>query len=183
MRTFIAIDIRNDRISRVLGELKAIDGVKTVEHENLHLTLKFLGEIDERQIDGIHKAMAASLQGHVPFEISLEGAGAFPKLNSIRVVWVGVEKNRDLIIEIQKRLEQNLSKLGFKKDRRFHPHITIARVKSRKRKDGLKDFILRHQDERFGDFMINKIKLKKSILTPKGPIYSSIREVELQAGQ
>lgn len=178
MRAFIAIDvnIENDRISRVLDCLKAIEGVRVVGRENLHITLKFLGEIEEGRIDGIHDAMIASFKGYVPFEISLEGVGAFPRPDHARVVWVGVKRNGDRIVEMQKRLDRNLSRLGFKKEGRFHPHVTVARVKSRRGKNELKDFILQHRDEKFGVLMVDKIELKKSVLTPKGAVYSVIKE-------
>ncbi len=185
MRAFIAIDvntntnIENDGISRVLDGLKAIEGMRIVGRENLHLTLKFLGEIEEGRIDDVHEAMIASFEGQMPFEISLEGVGAFPGPDYARVVWIGVKRNGDLIVEMQKRLDRNLSGLGFKKEGRFHPHVTVARVKSRKGKNELKDLILQHRAGKFGVLMIDKIVLKKSVLTPKGPVYSVIKDVTL----
>ncbi|MFQ5975398.1 MAG: RNA 2',3'-cyclic phosphodiesterase [Candidatus Hydrothermarchaeales archaeon] len=180
MRSFIAIEMQDKRIGEIQDQLRRANAdIKFVEPENLHFTLKFLGEIREDLVDKIHKIMEESFKGIEGFEVNLKRVGVFPHLRHIRVVWVGMEDNKELLIKMQKKLDENILKLGFKREKRFEPHLTIGRVKSARNKDKLAEIISSMNDIEVGKITVDKVLLKKSILTPKGPIYTTLREVKL----
>lgn len=180
MRSFIAIEMQNEEIGEIQAQLREANAkIKFVEPENLHLTLKFLGEVREDLIDEIHEVMKRSFEDFGKFEVHLKGVGVFPNLRYIRVIWVGIEKNKETISEMQKALDRNIAELGFERERRFDPHLTIGRVKSAKNRDKLVEMIRGMEDIDIGDIAIDRVELKKSVLTPKGPIYTTVREVRL----
>jgi 2'-5' RNA ligase len=153
--------------------------IKFVEPGNLHLTLKFLGEIKDNLVDDIHNRMEESFKDFSRFEVQLRGVGVFPSLRYIKVVWVGIEENKEKLAKMQESLEDNISNLGFKKEGRFKPHLTIGRVKSPRNKDKLAEIITTMKDKEIDMIRVDRVLLKKSVLTPKGPIYTTLREVML----
>ncbi|MEM4134156.1 MAG: RNA 2',3'-cyclic phosphodiesterase [Candidatus Micrarchaeia archaeon] len=177
MRAFIAVEIPNEIKERLIQLQEEIRSrfkkeVKMVEPENLHFTLRFFPEIDENAAEKI-KGIIKNIEFDA-FEIKCRGLGVFPNENYIRVVWVGGDSNGKLE-EIEKMLSERLAAIGFKKekDEKFVAHLTLARVKQ---KIKFKEFLEKYKEQDFGSFTINKdmIKLKKSQLTPKGPIYSDL---------
>lgn len=180
MRLFIAGEISGERFSGMIEELSKISGLKTVEPGNMHLTLKFLGETDEGKVSGIKEVMAECVKGKNAFEIKLEDVGVFPNPNYIRVVWAGITENRDILIDMANCLDKGLAKLGFPREKRaFSPHLTLARVKSPGAKNEINRFLKTHEGEDFGTMKIDRVILKKSVLTPQGPIYTDVFEVGL----
>jgi 2'-5' RNA ligase len=180
-RGFIAIDIKSfQKLIDFERDIKKTGAnVKLVEPENIHLTLKFLGDTDEILINSIEKIMKDSVESMKPFKICLKGAGVFPNERYIKIVWIGIE-NGDKIAQIASNIDENITKLGFTRDRReFSAHLTIARVKNLKNKQALIDVINKYRDVEFLEINVDTIKLKKSNLTPKGPIYSTLKEVIL----
>jgi 2'-5' RNA ligase len=180
-RGFIAVDL--DAFPRLLEFEKEIKetgaNVKLVEPENVHITLKFLGDTDESRIDEIDKIMKDAVKEIDPFNIRLKGAGVFPNQNYIKVIWMGIKQGEPIEIIVRK-IDEQLSKIGFKKEKRgFSPHLTIARVKSAKGKGGILHVIEKYRDAQFVDIRVDSIKLKKSDLTPKGPIYTTLIDVKL----
>ena len=180
-RGFIAVDI--DFFSKVLELEKEIKetgaNVKLVEPENTHITLKFLGDTNESQISEIGKTMKDVVKGIDPFNIQLKGAGVYPNQNYIKIIWIGIKQGQPLEV-IVKKIDEQFSKIGFKKEKRdFSPHLTIARVKSGKRRHEILHVIEKYKDIQFVDIRVDSIKLKKSDLTPKGPIYTNIIDVKL----
>jgi 2'-5' RNA ligase len=100
-------------------------------------------------------------------------------MRRINVIWVGIEKGLKQVEDIYDQLDRRLIKLGFKSDgKKFSPHITISRVKTGRNKEALAHSLMELQDRDFGVFKINTLKLMKSVLTPKGPIYSTLHEVK-----
>ena len=178
-RGFIAIDISSTpQIITYEEEIgKSGADVKLVEPENIHITLKFLGDTDEKYMDPIEQAMKESVKGIKPFSIQLRGTGVFPNQKYIKVLWIGIIDNGQ-IEPIARSIDNSLATLGFKKEARgFSPHLTIGRVKTAKNKEKLLTVMQQYQGEEFTVQEIQSIVLKKSELTPKGPIYSTIREV------
>jgi 2'-5' RNA ligase len=173
MRTFIAVEISEEargNITKIQKELPS-DKIKIVNPELIHITLKFLGETDEKKIPEMKKALASIKFS--PIMLKCKGAGVFPNPNFIKVVWVGVTGNmlKDLE-ELSKTIEIKMMDLGFEKnDYPFSPHITIGRPRS---KVEISEFLEKYKDVDFGSFTVTKIKLKKSTLTPKGPIYEDL---------
>ena len=178
-RGFIAIEI--DVTSNILEFEKEIKktgaDVKLVEPQNTHITLKFLGDVKENMIDEIEQIMNDAVKKIQPFSIRLKGTGVFPNQNYVRVVWIGIKEGQ--VIEMMANaIDERLSKLGFKKEKRgFSPHLTIGRVKTAKNKQQLLKVIEKYVDLEFSIQEINSIKLKKSDLTSAGPIYTTIRDI------
>ena len=178
-RGFIAVDITpNPNINKLHNEIKQTGAdVKLVEPQNIHITLKFLGDVEENHIDQIEQIIKDSIDNIAPFTIKLKGTGVFPNENYIKVIWIGLEEAEKIAI-IATTLDEGLSKLGFKKEKRaFSPHLTIGRVKTAKNKQELLRIINTKENVEFSEQNIHSITLKKSVLTPKGPIYTTIKEV------
>ncbi len=180
MRSFIAAGEATPEVLSLVEGLKGIKAdMKTVKPENIHLTLKFLGELSEGKVDEIHRALTDCLSPFSSFEISLRGVGVFPNVKRMRVIWVGFDKNKEKLVEMNHSIEGALEGIGFRRDSRFHPHLTLARVKSPRGKEELISFIETHREISFGESRIESVELMKSTLTPKGPIYSTLRQVKL----
>jgi 2'-5' RNA ligase len=181
MRSFIAMEARTLKVEETLPKVSDLGAaIRPVKPEGLHITLKFLGEIQETRVDAIYAAMEAAFSPFEPFEISLKGVGAFPSPRRPRVMWVGVEEGRETLIEMQAALEAQLSKLGFQKEkRRFHPHLTLARVKSSRGTGRVRQFIEAHEADPLGRVPVTEVKLKRSVLTPEGAVYSTIKSWSL----
>lgn len=177
MRLFIAIDLPFEVKKKIVGvrELVKNSGIKWVEIENLHLTLKFLGEVEEDKVSGIEKSLRKIAKDFEPFIISLRDVGGFPNERESRVIWIGIQQGKERVYELNKEIEKAMEKLGFKRDNRFHPHITIGRVKrGRVNVYGLKF----HHPSIF----IKSFYLISSKLTPSGPIYTPLHEFRLGVG-
>ncbi len=180
MRAFIAIEVgfshEMEKLYRMLKETGA--KLKMVEPENIHLTIKFLGEIDEEMVRKVKEEMMNAVSEVKPFRGVLRGIGAFPGKNRIRVIWIGFHDNGE-VVKISKAIDEGISRYGFKKEKSYVPHITIARMKGRERKEKVLQIIEEYEKKEFGEIECREIKLKKSILTPKGPIYEDLEVVEL----
>lgn len=169
IRCFIAIDIPNklkERIGELSKELEKeinIGAIKPVTNENLHITLKFLGNVLEKKLAIIEQRLK-SIQ-FKPFLIHLKGVGVFPSEEYIRVIWLGClgEEIEELAEKINHVLAKDFRKEG------FVGHLTIARVK---KKVELKDFIIRHKNDDFGTFLCKSFELKKSRLEKDGAVYT-----------
>ena len=180
-RAFIAAEVGpRDEFERFQRGLRKTGApMKLVELKNLHITLKFLGDIEEAKVDDIVDAMAKATQDNGAFHIKFTGCGAFPSMNYIKVVWIGVDDGENLV-DIAVDLDERLNKLGFKKEKnKFSPHLTMARVKSAKGKDELVRYLNSQSDNEFGELHVGSIKLMKSELTPQGPIYECVEEIPL----
>ncbi|HUV61304.1 MAG TPA: RNA 2',3'-cyclic phosphodiesterase [Thermoplasmata archaeon] len=180
-RAFVSVDISpNDSLAALLEYLKgSVASLKVVKPSNMHLTLKFLGDTEEALVEDIVKAIADSTRGRKPFEVRLRGMGAFPSLSNIRVVWVGMENGSELV-ELAEGLEDSLAAIGLERDKRgFKPHLTVARSKGIITEDTMQDFIAANAATDYGDYAVDGVILKKSVLTPQGPIYSDVRGIKL----
>lgn len=183
MRCFIAIYSRTEELLPLLEELEGIGrGVKPVPPENLHITLKFLGEVDEKYLAGMRNAMEEACGSTPAFSFSIRGVGVLPSRKFIRVVYTPVARGREELVVLQRRMEERLVELGFKKEKRkFTPHLTIARVKSARAKSRVLEFLSSHKNEELGEVRAERVSLVKSTLTPKGPVYTPVEEVELSS--
>jgi 2'-5' RNA ligase len=178
-RAFIAADVEATQrlldLKKSLGDLGA--QLKLVDLENIHLTLKFLGDTDESLVENIVEIMRASVEGVEPFTMELRGTGVFPNPNYMKVLWVGLE-NAEPLISMAKKIDNGVSKLGFRREKKgFHPHITVARVKGPRRKNQVQQILKEYQNEIFGTQRVDCIRLKKSVLSREGPTYSTVEEV------
>jgi len=186
LRTFLAIDLpsalhsaigrKEDKVNRELS------GVNWVKPENLHLTLKFLGDTPESKIDEIKKVMEETVKSTGPFVISLRGFGVFPDKRSPRTVWTGVEGETKVLESLASHIESAVVPLGFSKEDRPHrPHLTLARIKKDHRAMGLaieKAGIL-FDPFIFGRLLVEQVTLFKSDLRPTGSVYTKLWAVPL----
>lgn len=184
MRLFIAVDLVNEQVKNKLAEIQSkikdlhAGKIKIVKPENFHLTLKFLGEIEDTEVEKL-KDMLKEFERYPQQDISVKNLGVFPHYGYMKVIWAGLEDNKTLE-EIKSGLEDKSAELGFDRDSRdFNPHLTIGRVKNIWAKDKLVNTLKDYEDQDFGTLAMDKLKLKKSTLTSDGPIYETISEVEL----
>ncbi|HEY2837643.1 MAG TPA: RNA 2',3'-cyclic phosphodiesterase [Pirellulales bacterium] len=134
VRTFVAIEISPEvrsRAKKLIDLLQTIDAkVRWVDPAQLHLTLKFLGEIDLLEVPKVCAAVESVAAAFPPFSIRVASAGAFPDLKRPRTVWLGVDDETEELAALHAQLEEALAKLGFRaENRRFRPHLTIGRVR------------------------------------------------------
>jgi len=184
MRTFIAIDLPEkikNKIAELENDLKKCDlAFRWVKPENLHLTLKFLGDISQEQVSKIKEAITKISGKFATFKANFNGFGFFPNARRPRVFFISIEKG-ELFRSIARELEEELETLGFDKENRFKSHITLARIKDLKNIESLKVKIKDTQlDEKF---LIPAIILYKSTLAKEGPIYGEIARSNLRNKQ
>jgi 2'-5' RNA ligase len=188
VRTFTAIAL-NDAVRKNLVSLQrelSAGGakVKWVEEENLHLTMKFLGDVDMSLIGEIGQVLQDSVAGFEPFTFTVRGAGAFPGTSSARIVWVGATGPIETLAKIYNHLNENLARLGVaRENRRYVPHITLGRVKSPSKGRELTELIKKNSEKVFGDVDAGEILLMMSELSSSGPKYSVLSTAQMGAGK
>jgi len=180
-RAFISVDLPELESLKALAEelRRTRAALKLVDISHLHLTLKFLGETEEALVPRIVEAIRASVAGIPAFVVRLVGTGAFPNLHRMNVLWVGMEGANPLAV-IARRLEAATEPYGYPREGRdFSPHVTIARVKGPRGLDAVPRVLEAHARDAFGEVLVDRVRLKKSVLTPDGPVYSTVDEVPL----
>lgn len=182
MRLFIAINLPNwlrAKLVQFQSELKKV-GIKGkfVEKENIHLTLKFLGETSN--IEQISKKIEQVCARFSSFEASLRGIGGFPSKSRPRIIWAGLGLGAEAARALHIELERALTQLGFPRDSRYENHITLVRVKNITDKLKLAMLFERYADFEFGHFKIDRIALMSSILRKCGPVYRVVKEFLLK---
>ena len=182
VRSFLAIELEEDLVPKILDVQKEFKktntNIKYVPSKNMHFTLKFFGNIDSDMVDDISAAIEKVIKNYSSFDLNIKNCGCFPNKNVIKVLWLGLDEGSP-IKSLQKDLDKEFKKLGFKKERNFISHLTIGRVKSPKNKKEIKETIEKLEDIEIGQMNVSKISLKKSTLTPQGPIYEDIKVFEL----
>lgn len=180
VRAFVAVDLPvelHEKITEI--QLKFNDfKFKFVSPDLVHITMKFLGEVPESSIPDISKAL--DNVKCEPFQSHVKGLGVFPKPKFAKVIWLGCDGNFELLYE---QIDNALSSFEFEKTlHKFSAHATLARVKylPKKKKTDFLDLLDELKDMEIGYMDVNSIKLKKSTLTPKGPIYETLHEVILK---
>ncbi len=184
IRAFVAVEIPPQAVARLdplLADLASLGReLKVVKRENLHFTLKFLGNIGSDMIGPVGECMR-SVSGLLGFEMTIGGFGAFPNSRRPRVLWIGVKDGQDRMVQLAEGLDAALSELGFERERSHVPHLTLARNRSRRQSPGISSFIESMGDIEIGTTTVDAIKLKKSVLTPRGPIYSDVLETRCES--
>lgn len=183
IRSFISVDLEDETLvealvktQRKLQETGA--DLKLVEAENMHLTLRFLGEIALSTVNSVIEEL--KMVNFKPFRLTLQGLGAFPNLRRINVVWVGIIEGKTELEQIAEKIESSVRKIGLPPDRKgFSPHLTIARVRTGRNRDKLAEILKMSQNHNVGSINVDSIRLKRSVLIPKGPKYSTIFEVKV----
>ena len=180
IRSFIAFDMESEEVlSRLAAAQKLLvetgADLKPVAPQNIHVTMRFLGDISPGMVDKVYDAMKNVR--FTPFTIKFQGLGVFPSLNYPRVVWAGMTDGVEQLKSIFSQLEPQVRALGFAADAYgFSPHLTIARVRSAVNKQHLAELVTKKSDFEFGTIKADCLRLKKSQLSPKGPTYTTLRE-------
>lgn len=184
IRSFISFDLPDEQILKRMVSVQAKlseagADLKLVKPSNIHITLRFLGEVPSEIIENVIKEM-----GHVKapsFDVEFKGVGTFPNIKNPRVIWAGIEKGASELSEIYGQLEPKLRKIGglIPDKKGFSPHLTIARVRSGRNRSELVNILGDLKLYDFGVMRADILRLKKSTLTPTGPIYSTIHEIKL----
>jgi 2'-5' RNA ligase len=180
IRSFLAFDIENEDVrKRLAGAQTRLfqtgADVKLVETENIHVTMRFLGDVSVGMVENIFGEMKKT--EFKPFNVQIRGVGVFPNLNYPRVVWAGITEGADQLRDVFNQFEPGLRALGFAPDSKgFSPHLTIARVRSARNKAQLAEFVAKNASHEFGTIKAECLRLKKSALSPKGPTYSTLKE-------
>jgi 2'-5' RNA ligase len=177
MRAFVAVEISNEKVINSITKFQSKINIeaKPVKPQNLHFTLQFLGEISDDVSQKIKQALKTI--EFSTFKINFKGLGAFPKIKFPRVVWIGTDEvGGNALADLAKNVENVLTPLGFISDKPFKSHITVFRIKN-KIGDISKE-LEKYEKYDFGSQEISKIKLKQSVLTPQGPVYSDLEEIK-----
>ena len=187
MRVFIAIDI-NEQIRTALrnlqqqlqnkADIKKGD-VKWVEPNNIHLTLKFLGEIKDEQVIDVCNIVEDVAGRHKSFELDIESVGSFGG-RSARVLWVGAGEGSISLLQLQKDLEQHFASAGWPPEtRKFASHLTLCRVKKSNAGIKLASITQDYKDYKLGTILADSVSVYQSQLTPRGPIYTVLGNYKL----
>ncbi|MEW5806653.1 MAG: RNA 2',3'-cyclic phosphodiesterase [Acidobacteriota bacterium] len=184
MRLFIAIDVPENVKKELLNVLRTLEkiwrGVKWVRPEGIHLTLKFLGEVDESKVESIASALREVAARYQPFCINVSSLGRFPENGKPRVVWCGIREEKGTLVKLAKEIESRMELAGFEReDRDFKPHVTIGRVKVPGRDAEGLQFLGKQKEIHFGSFEADRFHLIRSILLPDGARYEKIQEFVL----
>jgi 2'-5' RNA ligase len=183
VRAFIAIDLDPGLKAAVQDLIRTLEAtraeVRWTKPGGYHLTLKFLGEIDDALLEQVTAVLAAAASRHKSFPLSLRGTGAFPGERNPRVLWLGIEAGPELAA-FQKDLEAALEPEGFpREDRPFRPHLTLGRVKGRDRLDKAMAELAKHAEADLGSMTAVKVALFESRLRPDGAEYHIVSEAAL----
>ncbi|CAG0931673.1 RNA 2',3'-cyclic phosphodiesterase [Planctomycetaceae bacterium] len=183
MRTFVAIKLPGE-VKELLRSIQSgldrgFRGVSWVKAESIHLTLKFLGEIDEAKAREVSEALEKASSASGPFTLEVQGVGCFPNSRSPRVLWAGIKESAPLA-SLQKRVDGLLMEAGFEaEDRPFTPHLTLCRIKSPEDGRTLGKLLAGLKPEAKASFTVSSFAFMKSVLKPSGAEYTPIREFAL----
>jgi 2'-5' RNA ligase len=188
VRTFIAVEVPESirkQAARLMGRLDVTSAnVKWVSTEDLHLTLKFLGDVPRSEVTDLCDVVAEAVAGIKPFEAECHGGGAFPNVERPRTVFLGLGEGQDEMVALHDALEAPLAEMGFRAEhRRFRPHLTIGRV--RRATSGIEDLgslIGQHADFAAGRFTVKEVIVFSSQLRHQGPVYDVLSRAPLGTG-
>ncbi len=177
IRVFVSIEIPDKTsLDEPLADLRKLKGIRASPAEQIHITLRFIGDVDESKVDTIADCVAGAVKDTEPFKIRVSGAGAFPKRERPSVVWIGASP-QDVMSDIAERLGRNLRKAGIGFDTKpFKSHVTIGRCRD---PVNLSEFFDKYADKEFCEFECGEILVMKSVLGPGGAKHTVLRRVPL----
>jgi 2'-5' RNA ligase len=187
IRTFIALGLDKDIHDRTVALQETLArtgaGVKWAAPENLHVTLLFLGEVDERAVPDVCRAVAACARERTPVALSVEKTGCFPNARRPRVLWVGVGEGTQEVVALHDALEAALLELGCyrREDRQYTPHLTLGRVQSEQPNDKLAAAVAKNADWQAGRMVVREVLVMSSELHSDGPVYAVLSRAPLGA--
>jgi 2'-5' RNA ligase len=188
VRAFIAIELSEDVLSQVARLQARVRQdlppglVRWVRPGGIHLTLKFLGDVERAYLPEIEHALREACASHAPFILRVDGLGCFPNPRRPRVVWIGVQDDGQALGALQRAVEQAIAPLGFPTERRgFHPHLTLGRVKNGRKPAELEALgaYAERAKVRAGQMHVDRVHLMQSDLLPSGAVYTSLAAIPL----
>lgn len=190
VRAFLAIRLPcavTTSLARLIDQAvgRGVDCIRPVKPENMHLTVRFFGNVSARQVESIIAAVRRSARSIRPFTLTLGGVGAYPSVGNARVVWVGLEDDGLApLLDARGRIDDALAQAAFERDpRKFSPHVTIARIRDRvsrvDRRKAAESFFSAKLDSAL-PIPVERISLMRSVLLPSGPEYSVLAEIPLE---
>lgn len=184
IRTFISVELPQEihhslkRTQDLLRE--SMPDVRWTKSSNIHLTLKFLGDVEVSRTDSINEALTDIAGRFPPFTMTLTGIGAFPNSRNPRIIWVGLENGADELIGIAKQIEGAMKKLGFPREKRpFRPHLTVGRIRRLEHPALMTESLEQCSVGKLGEFTLQRVSHIKSQLDPGGSIYTTLFEAPL----
>lgn len=194
VRAFIAIELPPavlDQVGRLQTRVRQdlpSGLIRWTRPEGIHLTLKFLGDVEQDHLPEIEAALRGACAPHAPFPLQVSGLGCFPTPQRPRVLWVGVQDSSGKLAALQRDVERAIAPLGFPPERRgFHPHLTLGRVKNPRRRgrnapalEALGAYVERAR-VRVGQIPVDAVHLMRSELLPSGAVYSALATVQLRS--
>ncbi len=187
MRIFIALELPESvrkRLGQLQGRLKGTeDRIRWVKPSLIHLTMKFLGEIKEEDLEKVIRTAHSAAGPFAVFKLRIGKMGAFPNFSSPRVIWVGIEEGKDKLETLAAELDEKLGQEGFNRSsRKWTSHLTLARVKVLKERKRLEALLLQYCKEVEGiEVKVESLSVIKSELTPQGPIYTVLERIPFQS--
>ncbi len=183
MRTFIAIPLPNECLTLLASMQQSLRScradVRWAAIASIHLTLKFLGEVDPSIITQLGESIENRTRSEQPIKLRLRDLGCFPNAKNPRVIWCGVSGETDSLLRLQQSVEGACSGLGFApEDRPFHPHLTLGRVNGKRNLQALMDYIKIGSDLECS-FQARHFNIYKSVLKPQGAEYSVLKSIAL----
>ncbi len=185
MRLFVSVDLP-DRLSEPLADLQdefaTAEGLSFVDSSQAHLTLKFLGDVNESVVPDLERELANGIADCDvdPFAARFAGLGVFPSLEYIRVLWLGVEEGGGELATIHETVEERTTAMGFDpEEHSFTPHVTLARMQHAGGKELVQELVHR-RDPTVGEMIVEEVRLTESTLTADGPIYSTVERFPLE---
>jgi 2'-5' RNA ligase len=185
VRTFTAVEVWpeiRERARMLINRFKDTTAKVTwVKPDQMHLTMNFLGDVPMNDIPAVCKAVAEAVAPFKPFDVEMAGVGVFPSYDNPRTIWLGVGDGSDALVALHTTLQNRLGDLGFRIEaRRFHPHLTLGRVRSVPKGPGqLAGLIKQHADFEAGPMMVSEVTVFSSELGREGPRYESLGHGEL----
>jgi RNA 2',3'-cyclic 3'-phosphodiesterase len=185
IRAFIAVEINEQtkqKISGLISHLKKSGAdVKWITENQMHLTLKFLGDIDERDVQKISDALSDIADNFNSFTINFSKIGAFPDMDRPSIIWLGIDKGAESLKTLSEKIETALKKLRLKQENReFKPHLTLARIKSPKNMQNLLKLVKEIDAKSWDGSQISSLTLFQSALNPKGAVHAILAKKYLR---
>lgn len=183
IRCFIAIELP-DSIQKVFEEIQTtlrsrISNASWTKLGNFHLTLKFLGDVKQNRISEICNTIENITKKYDPFSLHFGGIGAFPNISRPRVLWIGLKQGTSTTTRLGQEINSEMMHLGFKNERRFHPHVTLARIRSHANLSGFMELFEKYDTLQNTKLTVKEIVLVKSKLHTSGAVYTPLRKFQL----
>ncbi|MHC4660446.1 MAG: RNA 2',3'-cyclic phosphodiesterase [Planctomycetota bacterium] len=184
VRTFTAVafpeELRKDLADIGTNVFAGLKGVRWVKEKALHLTLKFLGDVPMDDTAAISDAIRGVISGIEPFEIKVGGSGAFPSKSRPRIIWVGVSEETGRLEKLFNAIDKAMVSFGIAREKkRYHPHVTIGRVKGRLDSERFMPGMDELNEIDYGTLEVNGVTFFMSDLTPQGPVYTTLATIPL----